>query len=240
MIVMISDKFLSISSQGVFPRIAPFALYMAFIGIDEAIRFLSFHGYVNISDTALLYIYPVKAMSVGVLLMILRKSYSELRWADLKTPAATVAGTVIGSTVFILWINMTWPWATFGKLNGFDPTSVPENLTRSLLIIFRIFGASVVVPTMEEIFWRSWLLRYIIAQDFQSIEIGRFTLPSFFIGTVMFGLEHNLWLAGIMAGAFYTILLYRTKSLAQCIVAHAITNLLLGIYVLNTGKWYFW
>jgi CAAX prenyl protease-like protein len=93
---------------------------------------------------------------------------------------------------------------------------------------------------MEELFWRSWLLRYIISQDFKSVEIGRFTLPSFLIGTVMFGLEHNLWLAGIMAGALYSLLLYRTKSLAQCIVAHAVTNLLLGIYVLQTGKWYFW
>ncbi len=240
MIVMSSEKFLSRSSQGGFPRIAPFALYMAFIGIDEGLRFLSSHGYVNISDTALLYLYPVKAISVGVLLISLRKSYSELQWTDLKNPAATVAGILTGFAVFLLWINMTWPWAVFGKLNGFDPTVVSENLTRSYLIIFRIIGAAVVVPIMEEIFWRSWLLRYIISQDFQSVGIGRFTLPSFLIGTVMFGLEHNLWLAGIMAGAFYSILLYRTKSLVQCILAHAITNLLLGIYVIYTGKWFFW
>ncbi len=237
---MSRDNFLSIASQGGFPRIAPFALYMAFIGIDELVRFLSSSGYVHISDTALLFLYPVKAISVGVLLIILRKSYSELHWGDLKRPAATFAGLLIGVTVFLLWIQMTWAWAVFGKLNGFDPTSVSENLTRSLLIIFRIIGAAVVVPIMEELFWRSWLLRYIVSQDFQSVAIGRFTLSSFLIGTAMFGLEHNLWLAGIMAGAFYSILLYRTKSIVQCIVAHAITNLLLGIYVLNTGKWYFW
>ncbi|MGA7827253.1 MAG: CPBP family glutamic-type intramembrane protease [Geobacteraceae bacterium] len=56
----------------------------------------------------------------------------------------------------------------------------------------------------------------------------------------MFGLEHNLFLAGIMAGIAYNLLLYRTKSLSACILAHGLTNLALGIYVLQTGKWYFW
>ena len=93
---------------------------------------------------------------------------------------------------------------------------------------------------MEEIFWRSFLIRYIISSDFEKIPIGRFTWSSFLISTVLFGLEHNLFLAGMMAGIAYNLLLYRTKSLAHCIFAHAVTNLLLGIYVLATGKWQFW
>lgn len=221
-------------------RIAPFALYIAFMVFDEVLRFLSSHGYVNIPADAYLYLYPVKAMSVGVLLIVLRKSYPEIHWADLKRPAATLAGTVVGIVVFLLWINMTWPWAVFGQLYGYDPTSESDIFARSILMVSRIIGASVVVPVMEEIFWRSWLMRYVISPDFRSVEIGRFTISSFLIGTVMFGFEHNLWIAGLMAGCFYNILLYRTKSLAQCILAHAITNLLLGLYVLHTGKWYFW
>jgi CAAX prenyl protease-like protein len=43
-----------------------------------------------------------------------------------------------------------------------------------------------------------------------------------------------------MAGVAYALVLYQTKSIAQCILAHAVTNFLLGIYVVQTGKWYFW
>jgi CAAX prenyl protease-like protein len=60
------------------------------------------------------------------------------------------------------------------------------------------------------------------------------------ICAVLFGLEHNLILAGIMAGVAYSLLLYWTKSIYQCILAHAVTNLVLGIYVLQTGYWQFW
>jgi CAAX prenyl protease-like protein len=93
---------------------------------------------------------------------------------------------------------------------------------------------------MEEIFWRSFMLRYVITSDFTSVRIGTFTLTSFLICAVLFGLEHNLLLAGIMAGAVYSLLLYWTKSIFQCVLAHAVTNLALGLYVLQTGHWQFW
>jgi CAAX prenyl protease-like protein len=135
---------------------------------------------------------------------------------------------------------MDWPWATAGKSIGYDPSSVLDHPTRSLLIGFRIFGASMVVPVMEELFWRSWLLRYLIDQDVSKVPIGKFTWPSFIICTALFGIEHNLWLAGIMAGTAYSILLYRTKSIAHCMLSHGITNFALGIYVITTGRWDFW
>jgi CAAX prenyl protease-like protein len=81
---------------------------------------------------------------------------------------------------------------------------------------------------------------YIINCDFEKVPIGHFTWPSFLISTALFGMEHNFFLAGMMAGVAYNLLLYYTRSLSQCIVAHAITNLALGIYVISTGKWYLW
>jgi hypothetical protein len=53
-------------------------------------------------------------------------------------------------------------------------------------------------------------------------------------------MEHNMFLAGILAGAIYNLLLYYTKSLSQCVLAHAVTNLALGFFVLLSQKWYFW
>jgi CAAX prenyl protease-like protein len=93
---------------------------------------------------------------------------------------------------------------------------------------------------MEELFWRSFMIRYIIDKNFDTVRMGMFTWGSFLITVVLFGLEHNYVYAGLMAGVVYNLLLYRTRSLAQCILAHAITNLALALYVVVTGKWQFW
>ena len=104
----------------------------------------------------------------------------------------------------------------------------------------RIFGASVVVPIMEELFWRSFLIRWIVNTRFESVPLGTFTVGSFLITVVLFGLEHNLWLAGMMAGAAYNLLLYRTGRIWPCILAHGLTNFLLGVHVLVTQEWQWW
>ena len=84
------------------------------------------------------------------------------------------------------------------------------------------------------------MIRYVINPKFSEIPVGQFTWSSFVIVALLFGLEHNLWLAGIMAGAAYAFILYNTKSITHCIMAHAVTNLALGVYVLHTGQWQFW
>jgi hypothetical protein len=76
--------------------------------------------------------------------------------------------------------------------------------------------------------------------DFHKVPLGTFSWTSLGITVALFGVEHNQWLAGLVAGLLYTLLLYRTKLLFACILAHAVTNLLLGIYVLNTQQWQYW
>ena len=107
-------------------------------------------------------------------------------------------------------------------------------------ISIRLFGAVVIVPIMEELFWRSFLLRYLINTEFKQVTLGTFNWFSLIWTVLLFGLEHQRWLAGMAAGILYTLLLYRTKSLSACILAHAITNLALGIYVLVTQHWEYW
>ncbi len=119
----------------------------------------------------------------------------------------------------------------------------PYELAGSLAlpwIAIRLLGSSIIVPVMEELFWRSFLLRYLVNPDFRRIPIGTFTPSALAISVVLFGIEHNQWFAGIIAGLLYTLLLHRTKSLFSCIVAHAVTNFLLGIYVLTTEQWQYW
>ena len=181
-----------------------------------------------------LILYTAKSLLVLTLLTLFWKSYDELKIPKINI-GHIITTILFGAVVFILWINMTWPFASMGEAKAFDPYALP-GMWVYLFIVIRIFGASVVVPVFEEIFWRSFILRYIIDPDFKSVKIGTFTWPSFIISSILFGLEHNLWLAGIMAGIFYNILLYRTKNLYYCIIAHGITNLALGLYVIKTGE----
>jgi CAAX prenyl protease-like protein len=221
-------------------RIIPFAVFMGFIGLQQLLEWSVTKDWIEMTSEQMLYLYPIKTLIVAGLLLLLWGQYDELRLSDLKNLSQSAASVVIGLVVFVLWINMDWGIATFGHTKGFDPFLIADDTTRNIIIFFRICGAALVVPVMEEIFWRSFMLRYVITSDFTSVRIGTFTLTSFLICAVLFGLEHNLLLAGIMAGAVYSLLLYWTKSIFQCVLAHAVTNLALGLYVLQTGHWQFW
>lgn len=223
-----------------FYRYLPFAVFMAFIGLDELIRFLAVQGLFTLEATTLYYLYPVKVLTVGCLLYISKDHYHELTLKDLANFPATLAACGIGLLVFALWIKMDWTLGAASVPQGFNPALLPGRNTRIAMTFFRIAGAALVVPLMEELFWRSFLIRYIIDKNFENVRMGTFTWASFLITVVLFGLEHNYILAGIMAGVFFNLLLYRTRSLAQCVLAHAVANLALAIYVVFTGKWQFW
>lgn len=213
---------------------------MGFIGLEEFIRFLTGRGFLTLEATALHYLYPLKALSAGYLLYLFKQHYHELSFKDLANIPATLAACGTGLLVFAFWIQMDWTLTATGAHQGFDPYFLPGRISPIAMIIVRMTGAVLIVPLMEELFWRSFLIRYIIDRNFENVRLGTFTRGSFLLTVVLFGLEHNYILAGIMAGAFYNLLLYRTRSLAQCVLSHAVTNLALGIYVVITGKWHFW
>jgi len=221
-------------------RYLPFAVFMAFIGVDEIVRFAASKGLLVLTETTLYYLYPAKTLVVAALLFHYRRAYTELSLQDLRRLPVTAAVILLGMLAFFLWINMDWTLPAAGSPQGFNPTLLPGAVTQNVMTAFRIAGAVLVVPLMEELFWRSYLIRYIVDHDFEKVPVGRFTWPSFLITVVLFGLEHHFVMAGIVAGILYSVLLYRTRSLAQCILAHAVTNLALALYVISTGKWYFW
>jgi hypothetical protein len=220
-------------------RVFPFALFMLFIGLEEFARYLQGKGILQVGDEAIYWIYPVKAAAVGAVLILFRRHYREMRLSDLGRPTQTVASLLVGLGIFWLWVNMDWSFGTQGTPAGFNP-NVFDDPSRTGMTAVRLAGAVMVVPVMEELFWRSFLIRYIISNDFFKIPIGTFSWASFLITVVLFGLEHHYFLAGMMAGAAFNLLLYYTRSISQCILAHAVANLALGIYVLQTGEWRFW
>jgi len=186
------------------------------------------------SDTFWPWLYPLKTVSVGIALLLL------VRWYPRLNVRSTGLAVVVGVVVLVLWVL---PEGFYPLLSTPSPVDPFEKLVVPwvyLWIAFRVFGASVVVPIMEELFWRGFLIRWLVKENFQKVAIGTFTWPSFLITSALFASEHNRWLVGLMAGVVYNLILYRTKSLYACMIAHGVTNLGLAIFVLTTEHWTFW
>jgi len=207
------------------PYIIPFAIFIGFGLIGSQF------------ENDVYFIYPIKTVAVAIALYIYRKSYVELYQ---RIPIKSILlACLIGIVVFVTWILPEGLYPTLGE-SQFNPFIFENKSWITLLIIFRLIGAVLVVPIFEELFWRSFLIRWIIDQDFKKVPIGKFSWLSFLLIVIFFGLEHHRWLVGIAAGAIYNGLLYQQKNLWSCIIAHAVTNLALGIYVLLTQQWGYW
>ncbi|MBJ6801405.1 CAAX prenyl protease-related protein [Geomonas propionica] len=226
--------------RGTLYRVLPFAIFMVFIGLDEVVRLLAGHQLLASPQLALHALYPVKVLSVALLLYLWRSHYGELQLKDLMRLETSSASIATGMAIFVLWINIPVTLPLIPRPAGFDPALFPEGAVRAVMVATRVTGAFIVVPVMEELFWRSFLLRYIIDPAFERVPLGRFTWGSFLAASLLFGLEHHQFAAGVIAGAAYSIVLYRTHSLMQCVLAHAVTNLALSLYVLHTGNWHYW
>lgn len=216
-------------------RVVPFALYMGFVALNDGIQWW-------LPDEAgewLLWLYPLKIAAVGTVLMMWWERYTELREPLIRGWREVVATVAVGMGVYVLWVKMDWSWAVQGEMNAYNPFLAGE--TRGMVLAgIRFVGAVMIVPIMEELFWRSFLLRWLINPQFERVPLGTFS-PFSFMGTVvLFGLEHHLWAAGMMAGVAYNVVLYYTRRLWPCILAHALTNGALGIHVMMTNEWIWW
>ncbi|MBU0944092.1 MAG: CAAX prenyl protease-related protein [Proteobacteria bacterium] len=210
------------------PYAFPFALFLLF---TEPSRFLP--------DLAP-YLYICKTILIGGLLWFWRKQYGQ-DFSSRLSLSEILTSLACGLLVLLIWIVPDGFLYQLEQSAVFDPYSLGESQAAFYtLISIRLMGAVLVVPIMEELFWRSFIMRYLINPDFRSLPMGTFSWLSFLGVAVLFGLEHHLIGAGIIAGLLYGGLLVWQKNLKGVILAHAVTNLGLGIYVIRTGKWIFW
>jgi len=111
----------------------------------------------------------------------------------------------------------------------------------AFFIAVRVLESAVLVPILEELFWRGWVMRWMIRSDFESVPLGQYTALSFWGVAILFALEHGpYWEVGLIAGVAYNWWLVRTRNLADCMLAHAVTNALLAGYVLAFNQWQYW
>ncbi len=218
-------------SRAAWARILPFLVYILFIVAVDVL------GRLGVSAHALRWMYPLKIFAVVVTLVICWPQYKELHTLRL-TPIWTGIAVLVGVIVFALWIQLSTGWMLIGSPEGFDPRN--DGQIDWLLVGLRIAGAALVVPVMEELFWRSFLMRWLDNADFEAVDPASVRISSVAIAAVLFGFEHNLWLAGIVAGVAYSVLYMRQRSLWSAIVAHAVTNGVLGVWIVRSAQWTFW
>jgi CAAX prenyl protease-like protein len=224
---------LTCTKPGLSPALAlslPFVIYMGFLALAPWLEAL-------LPDARWLYL--VKVGSVAVALGLLAPQFDELREHWRSTTADWLLALAVGVAVFVLWINLDQPWASFGSPTGYDPRNGAGEIDYPMALI-RLAGACLIVPIMEELFWRAFIMRWIEQVEFRSLPPAAVGWRGLLISSVLFGIEHNLWLAGILAGLAYGLLYQRSGNLRSPIIAHAVTNFLLGIWVIYTGKWQLW
>jgi CAAX prenyl protease-like protein len=218
-------------SRAAWARILPFLTYIAFLAIAELLARLGW------SAAGLRWLYGAKIGAVVLVLAFFWRDYAELKTLRL-APAAVLGALGAGILVLVLWVNLNAGWMTIGATSAFDPTT--DGRIDWALVALRIAGAALVVPVMEELFWRSFLMRWIDTPAFETVEPSQVSIKSLIFTSVLFGFEHNLWLAGVVAGFAYGALYMRHRTIWSPILAHAVTNGLLGVWVVVTSSWSYW
>ncbi len=205
--------------------------------------------------------YVARTLGAAALLWIFRRHYTRINWQY--WPLGALVGVLgifqwVGQEKFLAHLAATadgWRHAFPGAAvlaaylqhytavgTIYDPT---QQLSPGLwlwgFILIRWLGPTLVVPFMEELFWRDWLWRELISpNDFRLAHVGEWDRRAFWIVAAAFASVHPQYLTAIVWGLMIGLLLLRTKSLGACIVAHGVTNFLLGAYVLLWRDWAFW
>jgi uncharacterized protein len=208
------------------PRVLPFALFLVLTLLQG-----------RLGDASPFWVYAVKSLFGAVAIWIVWPLVSEMRWRF------SLEALLAGVLAFALWVGLDpfYP-GIGGEPKGWNPHMVfgPDSPLAWSFILIRIVGSTFIVPPLEEVFYRSFLYRWLVKPDFQQIPLGQFAWWPFLGTSVIFGFAHREWLAGILCGLIYQTLVCRHKRLGDAMTAHAITNFLLGCWVVARGAWFFW
>ena len=209
-----------------YARVAPFVIFVVLTACQG-----------QFGDGSRYWFYAAKTI-VGIwMIWEMREFVPEMRWA------VSWEAVVVGIGVFVLWVGLDpfypKPGATGTSWNPFQHFGDNTALAWTMVAV-RILGSTFVVPPLEEVFYRSFLYRYFVRTDFQNMSFRRFHPTSFIVTSAIFGLVHSQWLAGILCGCAFQWLAIRKDRLGDAMTAHAITNLLLGLWVVWKGAWQFW
>jgi CAAX protease family protein len=214
------------------PYVAPFATFMLLLAVGPRLP-------LGLRAEAVL-----RIGLVTLVLLVFSRNVISLRVRHWSTSIA------LGIGVFALWIapDVLLPefrssWLFSNGFTGRVEGTLPEAArTDAFVLTLRFARAAVLVPIVEELFWRGWLPRWIDhMDDFREVPLGRYTTASFVLTALLFASEHGaMWDVGLAAGLLYNFWMRRTRNLGDLILAHAVTNACLSMYVVTRGRWEYW
>jgi len=210
--------------------VGPFAVFMVWLALDK---------YLPIANPA------KELLRDGVLIAAI---FGFARRLVPTTAPYWLSSIGLGLAVFVVWIAPDalipgWrsQWLFQNSVTGHITTSIPPAELTPLMLALRLGRAALLVPIIEELFWRGWLPRWLQNSQFARIPLGQYTSFAFWTSAVLFAAEHGpFWEVGLVCGIIYNWWMRRTRSLGDLMLVHGVTNLALSVYVIATGRWTFW
>ncbi len=217
-----------------------FLPYLAFLGIRTVANY--FPG-------GLYWGYVIGYTSAALLLWIFRHKYQELQEGKISFSNILWA-LVVGLIGIVIWIlpyhfisNFAQTDGIFGLITGQRKAANPYLLPRGLFfpfVLFRFIGYIFIVPIFEELFIRSFLWRYLIDSEIQSVPLGKYTTLAFWGTALLFSFSHNEWIVAFVYAVILNFFLVIKKDIRLCMIAHGTSNACLMGYVWMSGKWFLW
>ncbi len=213
------------------PYVLPFAVFMLLLAAQKQLAALGRWDA------------PVRVIVLAAVIWFFSRrvlSFQIAHWAG---------SAAVGVAVFALWVgpDLLFPayrnhWLFQNALTGNLASSIPPGLlTDPLVLAFRAIRAVILVPILEELFWRGWLMRWLVSPDFDKVPLGTYAAGAFWITALLFAAEHGpYWDVGLLTGVIYNWWMVRTRSLGDCILMHAVTNACLSLFVIVGGHWEYW
>jgi len=220
--------------------VVPFVVFLAAGLLEPSRSGDGLAGTLGIPFTAYPFIYSLR---VAATLLALARSWTPLRgwmrqptwWPPLMGLALVVPWIVLAS----LQREAGWTSALGGRAAYSPLADGGGGFWGGVFLAIRAVGLIAVVPIVEELFLRGFLMRYVINEDFWTVPFGMLTFPA--VGACMLyaaATHPSECVAAVGWFAVVTGIAAATRRPIDAILAHAGTNLALGAYVLLTANWW--
>ncbi len=213
--------------RGTLAYVLPFAVFIGFLAVQ---------AFVPVPQWARF------AIEIAIILAVSRGALAT-------GPTRPLLSVLLGIAVFAIWVGPDQLITGYRQLPLFSNSVVGHAMGTTtdaqkhdfVFLLFRVLVSVIAVPILEELFWRGFLMRWLIDRNFLAVPLGKWSAESFWMVAVLFATEHGpYWEVGLVTGVIYNWWMLRTRNLWDCIIAHAVTNACLAGFVIGGGRWQYW
>lgn len=226
-----------------FACVAPLAVYLWCGLLEPGAEGGGFLGSLGITPAAYPFIY---ALRIAVTAAVIIAAWPSLRrWLGRPSwwPPLLGIGLVVPWIVLAALQREAGWGGGVGERAAFDPFTAFGGVTPQAwaFLALRFVGLVVIVPLAEELFLRGFLMRFVIREEFWRVPFGTLTAAAAAACAVYAVASHPA--EAVAAVGWFAVvsgIAAATRKPIDCVLAHAGTNLALGIYVVATGTWWLW